>query len=179
MSLETDIQEAPSAKESAKMGRKGKRDATKKQIRGSSLLLVGKLLSMGINFAAQVIIVRYLSKTDYGAWAYALSVVSFCQNIAIFGLDRGITRFIPIYHEKNDYNKLFGTLVLVFGSILLACGLVIAAFYAAPEQVARLVNDKDQPIALLFVMILLLPTESMDALLTGLFASFTDRKSVV
>ncbi len=178
MPSETDIQELPSAKESAKLGRIGKRDATKKQIRGSSLLLFGKLLSMGINFAAQVVIVRYLSKTDYGAWAYALSVVSFCQNIAIFGLDRGITRFIPIYHEKNDYNKLFGTLVLVFGSILLACGLVIAAFYAAPEQVARLINDKDQPVALLFIMILLLPTEALDALLTGLFASFTNPRAI-
>ncbi len=178
--METEIKETEKLHGSEKSERKakGKRDATRKQIRGSSLLLAGKLLSMGINFASQVFIVRYLSTTDYGAWAYALSVVAFFQNIAVFGLDRGITRFIPIYHEKSEYNKLFGTLVLVFGSILLACGLVIAAFYMAPEQVARLVKDKDQPLTLLFIMILLIPSEAMDHLLTGLFASFAKPRAI-
>jgi O-antigen/teichoic acid export membrane protein len=178
MPVEIDIEESQSVKESAKPERKGKRDATRKQIRGSSLLLLGKLLSMGINFGSQVLIVRYLSTADYGAWAYALSVVSFFQNIAVFGLDRGITRFIPIYHEKNEYNKLFGTLILVFGSILLACALIIAAFYLAPEQIARLVKDKDQPLTLLFIMIFLIPSEAMDLLLTGLFASFTNPRAI-
>ncbi|MCG3118591.1 MAG: hypothetical protein ALAOOOJD_00811 [bacterium] len=156
----------------------GKRDTTRKQIRGSSLLLAGKLLAMGINFACQVLIVRYLSTTDYGAWAYCLSVVAFCQNLAVFGLDRGITRFIPIYHEKEEFNKLFGTLVLVFGSILLSSAVIIAAFNIAPEQVARLIKDKDQPLTLLFIMIFLIPTDALDGLLTGLFASFANPRAI-
>lgn len=178
MSLETDIQESPSAPESAKLGRKDKRDTTKKQIRGSSLLLAGKLLAMGINFACQVLIVRYLSTTDYGAWAYGLSVVAFCHNLAVFGLDRGITRFIPIFHEKEEYDKLFGTLILVFGSILLSSAVIIAAFNIAPEQVARLIKDKDQPLTLLFIMIFLIPTDALDGLLTGLFASFANPRAI-
>lgn len=178
MPLETNIPESPVAVEPEKPGRKDKRDTTKKQIRGSSLLLAGKLLAMGINFACQVLIVRFLSTTDYGAWAYGLSVVAFCQNLAVFGLDRGITRFIPIYHEKEDYNKLFGTLVLVFGSILLSSAVIIAAFNIAPEQVARLIKDKDQPLTLLFIMIFLIPTESLDGLLTGLFASFANPRAI-
>lgn len=170
--METLIEQPP------KIDRKNKRDSTSKQIRGSSLLLSGKMLSVGINFASQVLIVRYLSTTDYGAWAYALSIVAFCQNIAVFGLDRAITRFIPIYHEKSEYNKLFGTLILVFGSILLICALIITAFLIAPEQVARLMKDKDQPLTLLFIMIFLVPTEAFDGLLTGLFASFASPRAI-
>ena len=165
--------------ESAASKPKQKRgDATKKQIRGSSLLLAGKLLAMGINFACQVLIVRYLSTTDYGAWAYGLSVVAFCHNLAVFGLDRGITRFIPIFHEKEEYDKLFGTLILVFGSILLSSAVIIAAFNIAPEQVARLIKDKDQPLTLLFIMIFLIPTDALDGLLTGLFASFANPRAI-
>ena len=44
--------------------------ATRQQIRGSSLLLTGRLLSLAVNFATQVLIVRYLSKTDFGAFAH-------------------------------------------------------------------------------------------------------------
>jgi O-antigen/teichoic acid export membrane protein len=178
--LETAITEPLKAHDSEQPARKakGKRDATQKQIRGSSLLLVGKLLSVGINFGSQVLVVRYLSTADYGAWAYALSVVAFCQNIAVLGLDRAITRFVPIYHEKNDYNKLFGTLILVFGSILLVSAVIVAVFYAAPEQIARLIKDKDQPLALLLIMIFLVPVEAFDHLLTGLFASFSNPRAI-
>jgi O-antigen/teichoic acid export membrane protein len=176
--LETDIKETQRIKDPETPERKTKRDSTRTQIRGSSLLLAGKLLAMGINFTCQILIVRYLSTADYGAWAYGLSVVVFCQNLAVFGLDRGITRFIPIYHEQEDYNKLFGTLVLVFSSILLSSALIIAAFNIAPEQVARLIKDKDQPLTLLFIMIFLIPTESFDGLLTGLFASFANPRAI-
>ena len=65
--------------------------AARKQIRGSSLLLVGRVLSVGVNFGIQILIVRYLTKADYGAFAYALSLVALGSSIATFGLDRSIT----------------------------------------------------------------------------------------
>jgi O-antigen/teichoic acid export membrane protein len=156
----------------------GKKDPTRKQIRGSSLLLVGRLISLGINFAAQVLIVRYLSTTDFGAWAYGLSIVAFCQGFAIFGLDRAITRFVPIYHEKEEYAKMFGTIILVVGSVLLIGALIVAAFHAAPERLANLMKDGQAPVSLLLIMIFLVPVEAFDMLLIGLFASFTSPRAI-
>src|SRR5512132_2373449 len=98
---------APSGAESAA------HDATRKQIRGSSLLLGGRFISLGMNFAIQILIVRYLSKADYGAWAYVVSLVGLGVSVATFGLDRSITRFIPIYDEEKAYDKLWGTIVMV------------------------------------------------------------------
>lgn len=37
-------------------------DATRKHIRGSTLLLIGRLIMLGINFGTQVLTVRYLAK---------------------------------------------------------------------------------------------------------------------
>jgi O-antigen/teichoic acid export membrane protein len=75
----------------------GKYTATQKNIRGSSILLAGRFLSLAANFAIQVLTVRALSKSDYGAFGYALSVVSFCSNLTVVGLDKTISRFVPIY----------------------------------------------------------------------------------
>jgi len=155
-----------------------KKDATRKQIRGSSLLLVGRVLSVGINFAAQVMVVRYLSTTDFGAWAYGLSIVAFCQSFAIFGLDRAITRFVPIYHEKQEYNKLFGTIILVVGAVVLIGLLIVGLFYIAPDKLASLVKDGQAPVSLLLIMILLVPVEAFDSLMTGMFASFTNPRAI-
>jgi len=77
-------------------------DATRKQIRGSSLLLFGRMLSLGINFFTQVLMVRYLSTRDFGVLAYGLAVVGFFRLFASLGLQDAIPRFVPIYQENRQ-----------------------------------------------------------------------------
>ncbi|MFQ5629291.1 MAG: oligosaccharide flippase family protein, partial [bacterium] len=170
--------ETATSESQPKTTEKKKPDATRTQIRGSSLLLVGRLLSVGINFASQVLIVRYLTQADYGAWAYALSMVAFLQGFAVLGLDRAITRFVPIYHEKNENDKMFGTIFLVVGTIMLTGLIFIIGFYLAPEQFAKLMKGDSQPFTLLYVLIFLVPVEALDLLLIGLFASFASPKAI-
>lgn len=155
-----------------------KEDATRKQIRGSSLLLLGKCISVGLNFASQVLMVRYLSTSDYGAWGYALAIVAFFQAFSTLGLKRSITRFIPIYHEKEEYEKLFGTIILVLGTILITGLIIVGAVYASPELVSRLISDEQQPINLLLILIFLAPVEAIDGMLIGLFASFASPRTI-
>ena len=92
---------------------------TKKHLRGSTLLLAGRIIAMVANFAVQVLIVRYLSKSDYGAFAYAISLVSFGSSLVVIGFDKAITRFLPIYQEKGEYTKLFGAITIMVTTILL------------------------------------------------------------
>lgn len=155
-------------------------DATKKQIRGSSLLLVGKVLSVGLNFASQVLIVRFLSTTDYGFWGIALAVVAFFQPFSTFGLKRAITRFIPIYHEREEFDKIFGTILLVLSTVLITGVVFIGGMFLFPEQISRLINDGGSTsIHLILIMIFLVPVEAMDGSLMGLFASFANPKVIL
>jgi len=148
------------------------RDATKTQIRGSSLLLVGRLLSMAINTGVQVLIVRYLSKTSYGAFAYALSFVSLGETVVTLGLDRAVTRFVPMYDERREYGKLLGTLALVLGTIL-ALGLVTVLLVMGLQGMiaGRLIEDR-QAVVLLVILIALAPIQALDSLANGMFAVF-------
>src|SRR5215212_1347190 len=110
-------------------GPRAKHNSSSRQIRGSSLMLVGRAISMAVTFTIQVLIVRYLTKANYGAFAYALSFVTLGQTIATLGLDRAITRFVPIYHERRDYNKMFGTILMVLGTVLsIGLTLVLLAY---------------------------------------------------
>ena len=107
---------------------KASKGGTRRQLRGSTLLLTGQVFSRGANFATQILIVRYLSQADYGAFAYALSIVTLATSLTIFGLDRAVTRYVSIYHEQRDYNRMFGTLVMVFGTII-SLGLAIVLLF--------------------------------------------------
>ena len=161
----------------ARPSERPKPDSGRRLVRGSSLLLVGRLISILASFITQVLIVRYLSQSAYGAFAYALAVVGTIQNFMTLGLDRTVARFVPIYHEQRDLRRLFGTIgmtVLVTLSLALVC---IVALYGFQSAFGKLVHD-GQAMALLLVFIFLAPIQALDELLVNLFAVFAKPRAI-
>lgn len=147
--------------------------ATTEQIRGSSLLLFGRIVSTAVNVLIQVVIVRYLSKSEYGAWAYALSLVTLGDTIVTAGLDRSITRFLPIYDEEGKPGKMLGTLVFVGGTILsLGVAAVLLALGLRAFSGGSLLGSSEA-VALLTILIVLAPVQALDNVVMGVFAVFS------
>jgi O-antigen/teichoic acid export membrane protein len=153
-------------------------DASRRQIRGSSLLLAGRMLSLVVNFATQVLIVRYLSKTDFGAFAYGLSIVALGESVAVLGLDKAIGRFLPIYEEQRAYNKLFGTLVMVAGSVL-SVGLAFVLLAVGLNGFAGGdLGGDSQAMTVILILICLSPIQALDDILMGTFAVFSKPRAI-
>jgi O-antigen/teichoic acid export membrane protein len=145
---------------------------TARQIRGSSILTGGRGISLLINFAVQVLIVRYLSQEGYGAFAYALSLVAVGESIVTLGLDRAITRFVPIYEERGQYDRLFGTIVLAVGTVVgLGVAFVVAVVGLQGWLAGSVIGDR-QLVTVLAILAALAPIQAYDGLLIGLFAVF-------
>lgn len=156
----------------------GKHSATKQHIRGSSLLLAGRFISLAVNFAIQVVTVRALAKADYGAFAYALALVSFGATLTVFGLDKTISRFVPIYQEHKDYDRMFGTILMMLASIVaLGIGLVLITFGLQDLIYTTLVKDA-HVVALILLLISLSPLQAMDSLLGSMLTIFAGSRAV-
>ena len=152
--------------------------AVRGHIRGSSLLLAGRFLSKGLNFVVQILIVRYLSQSDYGALAYALSMVALVQAISTFGLDRAVTRFVPMYHEREEYGKLFGTIIMVLLTIF-TIGLTASLLFVGIERtVAPSLMPDRLAQSLFLILIFLAPVQAIDEVLVGLFAVFAHPRAI-
>lgn len=160
-----------------------KHNAANRQIRGSSLLLGGRILAMAINQAVQIMIVRYLAQNDYGAFALALSVVMLAESVIVFGLDRAVSRFLPIYQEEENYDKFFGTLVMIVSAVAgLTVAVVLCVFALQQPIMATLFNDQpaiaQKAMTLLLIMIFLAPVQAIDTLLAGMFAVLANPRSI-
>jgi O-antigen/teichoic acid export membrane protein len=153
-------------------------EATRGQLRGSTLLLSGRLISMAVNFTVQVLIVRYLTETDYGAFAYALAFVNLGQTIVTFGLDRAITRFVPIYEEHGDYPRLFGTLVMVAGTFVTMGLAVVLLVIGLQDWLTGTVIEQPAAVTLVVILIALAPIQALDDMLIGLFAVFGNARAI-
>jgi O-antigen/teichoic acid export membrane protein len=155
--------------------------ATKRQIRGSSLMLVGRTLSMAVNAVVQIYIVRYLAKPEYGAFALAFSIVNMGEVLVSLGMDKAISRFVPIYHEHREYNKMFGTIILTVGMMLsLGLAVVLLLYGFQGSFVQLFAKDQDQQLvtALLLILIVLSPVQALDGLMVSLFAIFAGARSI-
>ncbi|MEK6720756.1 MAG: oligosaccharide flippase family protein [Chloroflexota bacterium] len=149
-----------------------------RQIRGSSLLLVGRLIAIGLDLVTQVLIVRSLSKGDFGAFAFALSIVSLLATISVFGLDKTLPRFAAIYEENRDRGRLVGSIalgVMTIAGLGVAGALVAMAIGAGmgPEFV-----ETEGARELLLILVILGPIQAFDTLLIGLLAVFAGPRAI-
>jgi O-antigen/teichoic acid export membrane protein len=150
----------------------GGRVESTRQIRGSSLLLAGRALSLLLNLVVQVVTVRVLSKEGYGIFAYALSVAAIAEGVIGLGLPRAISRFLPIFDEKDDRPRMLGTIALGIAATL-ATGAAAMLIIAGLRGVIAGELAKD-PTALLALVVLsaLAPLQGLDRLFLELFSVF-------
>jgi O-antigen/teichoic acid export membrane protein len=152
--------------------------ADRRYLRGSSLLLAGRLISVLLNLAVQVLTVRYLAKNDYGAFAYALAVVSMGSSAIHLGMDKAIPRLVPIYFERKDYARTFGSIALATGTIWgLGISLVVLLFGFRGVVGGTVVTDP-QSLALLLILITLSPIGAYTTLLEKLVAVFARPRDI-
>jgi len=156
----------------------GERQTTRRHIRGSGLLLMGRMISLGLNLATQVVTARYLTKDDFGSFAYALAAIALGASVVSLGLDKSAKRFVAIYHEQRDFARLFGTILLSVGTML-AIGLVlVAAVIGLQAVLTNNVVGNRLSVSLLVILIALAPVEALNRLCDGLATAFAGARAI-
>jgi O-antigen/teichoic acid export membrane protein len=142
------------------------------------MLLVGRVLSISTNFIVQILTVRYLTKSDYGAFAWALSITSMAASFIVFGMDKTVARFAPIYQEKHDFDKLLGSLILMVGTILALSFSLVLFIHGMREVFIHSYISNKQAFLLLLVLIFLSPIDALDSFFVGVFAVFAKPRAI-
>ncbi len=147
-------------------------------VRGSSLILVGRVVAQAVEFALQIFFVRYLSKGDYGALGYALALVVLLRAVALFELPLTLARFVPLYRERRRDDALLGSIVLAVG-VVAGLGMLIAlAIDAGVLALGLQPTDDSRALLLLTILAILIPIQALDVLLTSLFAAFAGPRQI-
>jgi len=144
-------------------------DAQRDHVRGSSLMVVGRMISMVINLGVHVASVQYLGETDYGVFAYALAISSLAASASLFGQDRALGRFLPLYDESGSYGKGQGAIAVAFATVFLL-GSSIVAMIIGLHAVGFDITSDERAIATLLILIAVAPFTAIDTLFVSLFA---------
>lgn len=146
---------------------------------GSFVLLAGRFFSLLLNLAVQVLVVRFFSKLDYGAFAFALSIVSVAATALALGMDKTLGRYVAIYHQNRDLPKLFGSICVALALISLLGFVSVGSVGIAGLVFGVPVLGDGLASGLLLVLILLAPLNALDSVVVALFGVFASPVSIV
>jgi O-antigen/teichoic acid export membrane protein len=133
---------------------------------------------MVISLATQVVVVRALTKTDFGAFAYALTIAAGARTLLSLGQGKALSRFLATYEEQRDYKRMFGALLLALGTIGVTSAVAISALLLFSDALVGTAVDSKAAVRLVLILIVLAPLEALDQVFVSLFATFSRPRAI-
>jgi O-antigen/teichoic acid export membrane protein len=143
------------------------------QVRGSALLVLGQVFSLFFTTATQVVVVRALTKTEFGAFGYALAIAAAGRVLISLGQGKLLSRFMAKYEEERDYDRMFGSMVLAVGTIVVTSAAGLSALFLLPDDVVGSAVRDPATVKVVLILVLLAPIEALDQVFVSLFAVFS------
>jgi O-antigen/teichoic acid export membrane protein len=152
-------------------GDEGGGDEIRAQVRGSVLLVGGRIFAAVLNMVIQVLTVRALTQSGYAAFAYALVVASVGEVLSITGMHRSIGILLPRHEHARDARAALSTLAAAAVSALvvgLAFVLVVVSFQGVIA--GSLASDRTA-LTVLVVLAVLGPVMGAETLFDATYAA--------
>ncbi len=148
------------------------------QIRGSSILMVGRVASIFVNLLIQALIARALTKDEFGHFAYALSLVMMIATFITLGIDRAVPRFVALYDERKEWGHLAGTLVIQLSTILALGSFAIIGVLGLQSWLSDVAIDDSRVTAVLVILVFLAPIQALDQVAVAMFAVYAKPSAI-
>jgi O-antigen/teichoic acid export membrane protein len=147
-------------------------------IRGSTLLVLGRVLSVLLTTATHIVIVRALTKDEFGGFAYALALASASQVLLSLGQGRLLSRFMAKYEEERDYARLIGSMVLALVTILVTSTVLVATLFLLPHTLVESAVHDPATVKIVLILAFLAPLDALDQVFIALFAAFSNPRAI-
>ena len=147
-------------------------------LRGSTLLFLGRCVSVGMNFAVQLMAVRYLSKSGYGVYAVAFSIVAVASVIATLGTGKTALRVLPKYLQQGKNRKFTGGIAVMMVTALLLSLCIMVVIYVGAAFGAFVDDSGVKGVAILLILVWVIPCNVIDSFLHSLFSVIANPRAV-
>ena len=142
--------------------------------RGGAIAFILKISSTVLGFLNQVILARILGAGGLGEVILAVTVVRISIQIAKFGMEETMMKFIPLYIDRKDDAQLKGTILfaikfcLVFSVIFMLFVLMFSKF------IALNIFHSEGLLKLMPVVIIAIPAWAMRDVIGGILRGYKE-----
>ena len=136
--------------------------------KGTGIIFIGTIIGMLLGFVSRIIVVRYITQSEYGIFSLALVLMSIFVTISTLGLQGGSTRYIAYFRGKNEEGKVRGVISSSLKIALIASILFSLILLFLADLISMNVFHSSE----LSTPLKILSTAIPFAVLMGIFTSF-------
>ena len=152
-------------------------ETLKKVVKGTTIVLIGTAVGMLLGFASRVIVVRYITLSEYGVFSLAVALMVIFSTVATLGLAQGATRYIAYFRGKNELSKIKGVVFSSLGFTLIASVLLSIVLFFTSDILSTKAFDDPELSTPLKIFSAAIPFSVLTGMLITIFRGF-DRVDV-
>lgn len=136
---------------------------------GAMLSLVFGIIGYMLMFGFKIFAARFLGPDKLGLVEMSTTILNIGSIIALLGIHVGVSRYIAVYEERGDFQKLNGYLKFIFRwPIITSLAVSILIFIAAPA-INGFFNFDDIFIPIIRIIALAIPFKAVNEIIYQIF----------
>ena len=150
----------------------------KKVVKGTGVVFIGTILGTLLGFVFRVIVVRYISKAEYGLLSLSLAMINILSMVSCLGFINGVPRFISYALGKKEYGKVWATIkTSIYLVAAFSIGFALILFFFS-SHIADFFHEPDLA-SVIKIITFLLPLIALTELLISILRGLEDVKAKV
>jgi O-antigen/teichoic acid export membrane protein len=138
---------------------------------GTTIVLVGTFIGMLLTFVGKVIIIRYITQTEYGILSLALVLLNIFVIVSAMGVQEGSTRYIAHFRAKGDRSKVKGVMLSSIQITLVSSVFIAILLFLSSDFISNFfhTNELSTPLKIFSICI---PFATLTGTFLSLFRGF-------
>ena len=142
--------------------------------KGGAIAFVLKISSTALGFLNQIIFARILGAGGFGEVLLALSVLNISVQIARFGLEEAMMRFIPFYVDEKDDARVKGTIYFSLKFSFVISIIIVLILFMFSRFISVNIFHSEGLLKLLPVVAVAIPSGVIRGVIGGILKGYKD-----
>ncbi|CAD6491117.1 MAG: Polysaccharide biosynthesis protein [Candidatus Argoarchaeum ethanivorans] len=139
--------------------------------KGTGIVFIGTMIGMFLGFIGTVIIVRYLTTSEYGLFSLALTV-GIIAGISNLGIGEGATRYIAYFRGQQASKKISGVIVASVQITVIASVLCSVLVFLSSDAISLAILQNNDLSTILKILSITIPFSVLSGTVISIFRGF-------
>lgn len=136
-------------------------------LKGSGIAFVGRIGVMLLNVLFHLVLARALGAVVVGNISIGITVINLASVVVLFGLHRGVLRFVAHYAGLKDQARIAGTLVSALRVFSVTAVIVTTIILVSSSFIAEIVFDKPELSQIFSILAFSIPFLSLSKIMSS------------
>lgn len=147
-------------------------NSLQKIARGTGIIFIGTIVGMLLGLVGRIVVVRYISQSEYGIYSLAIVMISIFATISTMGLKEGLARNVAYFRGRNEKEKIRGAVYSSIWIILISSLVLSSILFLTSNLISKNIFNSSELSLPLKIFSIAVPFIVLSGILASIFRGY-------